>query len=75
MDLQAVESAEGGLIVVSAARAGEKGASGSGGLVQLNFVALEEGAAGFAFSAAQVRSPDASALPASFRVANVTVTP
>ncbi len=74
VDLQAVEAGD-GLVVVSAARAGETGADGSGGLVQLSFVALAEGPAGFAFSAAQVRAPDATALPASFRVANVEVAP
>ncbi|HHN73800.1 MAG TPA: hypothetical protein ENK10_01080 [Acidobacteria bacterium] len=75
VDLQAVESAEGGLIVVSAARAGEVGASGSGGLVRLNFIALAPGEAGFTISAASVRSPDSRAQPASFRRTSVEVTP
>ncbi|MDQ7088024.1 MAG: cohesin domain-containing protein [Acidobacteriota bacterium] len=75
VDLQAVESAEGGLIVVSAARAGDVGASGSGGLVRLNFIALAPGEAGFTISAASVRSPDSRAQPASFRRTSVEVTP
>ncbi len=74
-DLQAMETAEPGLIVVSGARAGEQGASGSGVLVRLNFVAVAQGNAGFAFSAAQVRSPSAQALPANFRVSSVQVIP
>lgn len=73
VDLQAVESAEGGLIVVSASRAGDAGATGSGGLVRLNFIALEPGNAGFTISAVSVRSPDSQKQPASFRVTSVEV--
>ena len=75
VDLQAVEGADGGLIVVSAARAGGAGASGSGRLLRLNFVALSEGSAAFSFSAAQVRGPDDQALPVSLRVSDIRVTP
>ncbi|MBP7149418.1 MAG: hypothetical protein KBD01_17950 [Acidobacteria bacterium] len=74
-DIQAVESAEGGLVVVSLTRGGQAGASGSGRLVRLNFVALAPGSAGFGFSAAQVRGPDSQALPASFRISNLEVSP
>jgi len=72
-DLQAVEAAEGGTIVVSATRGGSVGASGTGSLVRLNFIALDQGNAGFGFAAAQVRGPDAQPMPASFRVANLEV--
>jgi general secretion pathway protein D len=72
-DVQAIESAEGGLIVVSAMIPGDEGASGSGTLASLNFVALESGDSGFAFSGAQVRGTDGDAQPASFRVSNVNV--
>jgi general secretion pathway protein D len=72
-EVQAIESAEGGLIVVSAMIPGDEGASGSGTLATLNFVALESGASGFAFSGAQVRGTDGDAQPASFRVSNVNV--
>jgi general secretion pathway protein D len=75
VDLQAVEGADGGLIVVSAARAGGAGASGAGRLLRLNFVALSEGSAAFSFSAAQVRGPDDQALPVSLRVSDIQVTP
>ncbi|MDH3285002.1 MAG: cohesin domain-containing protein, partial [Acidobacteriota bacterium] len=74
-DLQAVESAEGGLIVVSVARSGPEGATGSGRLVRLNFVALREGRSGFNFSAAQIRDPDSRPLPATFRTTSVEVKP
>ncbi len=73
-DVQAVESAEGGLVIVSATRAGNAGASGSGPIVTLRFVAVAPGTASFGFAAAQVRNPDMEAIPASFRVANVEVT-
>jgi hypothetical protein len=72
-DLQAVEAAEGGTIVVSASRGGSAGASGTGSLVRLSFIALDQGNAGFGFAAAQVRGPDAQPMPASFRVANLDV--
>ncbi len=72
-DVQAVESAEGGLVIVSATRAGAEGASGSGTIVTLRFVAIAPGTASFGFAAAQVRNPDMEAVPASFRVANVEV--
>ncbi len=72
-DVQAVESAEGGLVIVSATRAGATGASGSGTIVTLRFVAVAPGTASFGFAAAQVRNPDMEAIPASFRVANVEV--
>lgn len=74
-DLQAVESAEGGLVVVSITRPGPEPADGAGQLVRLNFVAVGEGEAGFSFSAAQVRGPESQAWPASFRTATVEVTP
>ncbi len=74
-DLQAVESAEGGLIVVSVARSGPEGATGSGRLARLNFVALESGRSGFNFSAAQIRDPDSRPLPATFRTTSVEVAP
>ncbi|RMG49167.1 MAG: hypothetical protein D6718_00210 [Acidobacteria bacterium] len=74
-DLQAVESAEGGLLVVSASRRGPEGASGSGRLVRLTFLGTSPGQADFRFSAAQVRGPDARAMPASFRVAPLEVVP
>jgi general secretion pathway protein D len=72
-EVQAVESAEGGLVVVSALVPGQEGGSGSGTLATLNFVALEAGSSGFAFSGAQVRSANGDAQPASFRVSNVNV--
>ena len=72
-DLQAVEAAEGGTIVVSASRGGSTGATGTGSLVRLSFIALDQGNAGFGFAAAQVRGPDAQPMPASFRVANLDV--
>lgn len=75
VELQVVEGAEGGLIVVHAARSGGAGASGGGRLVRLNFVALSPGTAGFGFAVAQVRAPDNRALPAQFRVAGVEVIP
>jgi general secretion pathway protein D len=75
VDVQAVEAAEGGLLVVSLSRPGSVPASGAGRLLRLNFVALEPGSADFGFSAAQVRGPESQAWPASFRVANVEVVP
>ncbi len=72
-DLQAVEAAEGGTIVVSASRGGSVGATGTGSLVRLSFIALDQGNAGFGFAAAQVRGPDAQPMPASFRIANLDV--
>lgn len=74
-DLQAVESADGGMIVIAVTRAGSAGASGSGRLVRLEFVALQAGSASFGFSSAQVRDPDSQSLPASFRVSSVEVEP
>jgi hypothetical protein len=41
----------------------------------LNFVAVGEGTADFAFAAAQVRDPESQRIPASFRIANVEVRP
>ncbi len=75
VDLQAVESAEGGLVVVSAARSGGAGAAGAGRLVRLNFVALAEGSAGFGFAAAQVRGPDNQPQAMSLRASDVAVAP
>ncbi len=72
-DVQAVESAEGGLVIVSATRAGSSGASGSGTIVTLRFVAVAPGTASFGFAAAQVRDPEMDPIPASFRVTNVEV--
>ncbi|NJN64853.1 MAG: hypothetical protein HC882_08205, partial [Acidobacteria bacterium] len=74
-DLQAVESAEGGLVVVSITRPGQAPAEGAGQLVRLNFIAVGEGEAGFSFSAAQVRGPESQSWPASFRTASVEVQP
>ena len=74
-DLQAVESAEGGVIVVSASRPGSRPASGAGRLMRLNFVAVAPGSAAFSFAAAQVRGPESQRWPASFRSANVQVSP
>lgn len=72
-DLQAIESAEGGLIVVSSSVGSEDGASGSGTLLKLNFVALQGGDSGFAFAGGNVRGVDGDKQPASFRASNVTV--
>ena len=74
-EIQATESAEGGLIVVSTSRASSEGIDGSGQLLRLRFLALSPGTASFGFAAAQVRAPDSRALSAKFRVANVEVTP
>lgn len=75
VELQAVESGEGGLVVVTGARSGAVGAFGSGRLVRLRFIALAPGDAGFGFAAAQIRGMDGQALMASFRVSGMEVIP
>lgn len=74
VDMQAVETPDGGLLVISLNRGGGgAGANGSGRLVRLNFVALQPGTAGFNFATAAVRTADNQPQPASFSVSNLEV--
>jgi hypothetical protein len=66
----------GGEIVVGLSRmGGSQGASGSGLLATFQFVAINPGNAGFAFSGASVKDPRARNLPAAFNTAAVSVQP
>ncbi len=73
VDLQVVETGDGAMIVVSAARNGPGGASGAGRIVRLNFVALSKGNANFGFITATIRGTDSQPLPAAYRASNVEV--
>jgi general secretion pathway protein D len=66
----------GGEVVVGLSlMGGREGASGSGVLATFTFVAVNPGDAGFAFTGASVKDPQARNLPASFITAGVTVEP
>ncbi len=66
----------GGEIVVGLSRlGGGSGASGSGSLVTFQFLAIGAGDAGFAFTGASVKDPQASNLPSSFDAIPVKVVP
>ena len=75
VDLQVVEGAEGGLVVLSAARMGRTGATGGGRVARLMFVAIAPGSANFSFASGQVRGVDGTPQQASFREAAVEVSP
>jgi general secretion pathway protein D len=72
----APDTGGGGEIVVGLSRlGGGNGASGSGSLATFQFLAVAEGDAGFAFTGASVKDPQARNLPASFSVVSVRVEP
>jgi len=72
----APDTGGGGEIVVGLSRlGGGAGASGSGSLATFQFLAAAEGDAGFAFTGASVKDPQARNLPASFSVVSVRVEP
>ncbi len=72
----ASESASGGEIVVGLSRIGKgPGASGSGVLCTLQFLAINEGSCSFAFSSASVKDPTAQNLPSNFSAINLIIGP
>jgi len=72
----ASDVAGGGEVVVGLSRlGGTKGAFGSGVLATFQFMAVAPGDAGFAFTGASVKGPQAGNLPASFSVLPVRVEP
>jgi hypothetical protein len=72
----APDTGGGGEIVVGLSRlGGGDGASGAGSLATFQFLAVAEGDAGFAFTGASVKDPQARNLPASFSVVGVRVEP
>lgn len=72
----ASESASGGEIVVGLSRIGKgPGASGSGLLCTLQFLAINEGSCGFTFSSPSVKDPSAQNLPSNFSTVNLVIGP
>jgi general secretion pathway protein D len=72
----APDTGGGGEIVVGLSRlGGGTGASGSGSLARFQFLAVGDGDAGFAFTGASVKDPQARNLPASFSVVAIRVEP
>jgi hypothetical protein len=72
----ASDTGGGGEVVVGLSRlGGAAGVSGSGGLATFQFEAVAPGDAGFAFTGASVKDPQAHALGASFTVVPVRVEP
>ncbi len=72
----ASDVAGGGEVVVGLSRLGAStGASGTGLLAAFNFMAIAPGDAGFAFTGASVKGPQAGNLPAEFVVQPVMVVP
>ncbi len=66
----------GGEVVVGLSRmGGGSGAGGSGTLATFEFLAINPGDGGFAFTGASVKDPQARNLPASFNTAAVQVQP
>jgi hypothetical protein len=72
----ASDTGGGGEIVVGLSRMGvSEGATGAGTLATFQFQAINPGNAGFAFTGASVKDPQARNLPAAFNTANVEVQP
>jgi general secretion pathway protein D len=72
----APDTGGGGEIVVGLSRlGGGDGASGTGVLCRFQFIAVAQGDAGFAFTGASVKDPQARDLPAAFSVVSVRVDP